>query len=209
MVWPLCPFANSLAVERILHIRYADSCVISFVYFRCFHQHTAQGNAFSTIFVRSTASPLSQAAMDSGIGDDRLSDELRYVKFTTIAWTKDAKGFFYQVRFVRFWNIFEIKNNFQRYPPVDDDVMNRIQSHTDRDAMVYYHFIGTPQCKPTSFILLCRHSKRWKKRMISLFYTTRTIPNGHSDRQSPKTENTYIYRSSRIRGRYQVNLCGL
>ena len=87
-------------MEHILHIRYSDPCVISFVYFLFFDQHTAQGNAFSTIFVRSTDSPLSQAAIDSGVGDDRLPDELRYVKFSTIAWTKDAKGFFYQVRSV-------------------------------------------------------------------------------------------------------------
>ena len=48
-------------------------------------------------------------------------------------------------------------DHLQRYPPVDDDVMNRIQGHRDRDAAVYYHFVGTPQCKAAPFILLCRH----------------------------------------------------
>jgi len=86
------------------------------------------GNDYSTIFVRSTASPLSQAAIDSGAGDDRLPDEIKYVKFSTISWTNGAEGFFYS-----------------RYPAVDDDVMNRIHGSADRDAAVYYHFIGTSQ----------------------------------------------------------------
>ena len=38
--------------------------------------------------------------MDSGVGDDRLPDELKYVKFSTVSWTKDSKGFFYQVRYI-------------------------------------------------------------------------------------------------------------
>jgi hypothetical protein len=53
--------------------------------------------------------------------------------------------------------IFKIDDDFQRFPPVDDDVMNRIQRHTDRDAAVYYHFVGTHQCKAASFILLRQH----------------------------------------------------
>jgi hypothetical protein len=57
----------------------------------------AQGNDYVNIFVRPTASPLSKVAMDSGAGDGRLPDEIKYVKFSTISWTEDAKGFFYQV----------------------------------------------------------------------------------------------------------------
>jgi Prolyl oligopeptidase, N-terminal beta-propeller domain len=44
-----------------------------------------------------------------------------------------------------------MNNDLQRYPPVDDDVMNRIQGHSYRDAAVYYHFVGTPQCKAAFF----------------------------------------------------------
>jgi hypothetical protein len=48
-------------------------------------------------------------------------------------------------------------DDFQRFPPVDDDVMNRIERHTDRDAAVYYHFVGASQCKVASFILFRQH----------------------------------------------------
>ena len=40
-----------------------------------------------------------------------------------------------------------MNDELQRYPPVDNDVMNRIQGRSHRDAAVYYHFVGTPQCK--------------------------------------------------------------
>ena len=30
--------------------------------------------------------------------DGRLPEEIRFVKFSTIVWTHDSKGFFYQVR---------------------------------------------------------------------------------------------------------------
>jgi hypothetical protein len=53
-----------------------------------------QGSDFTSIYIRSTEHPLISAEEDI-----RLPDELLFVKFSSIAWTHDNKGFFYQVRF--------------------------------------------------------------------------------------------------------------
>jgi len=55
-----------------------------------------------------------------------LPDDLRWVKFSNIAWTKDAKGFFY-CRFPE--------------PPADANPM----WHPNLNQKVYYHRLGTPQ----------------------------------------------------------------
>jgi hypothetical protein len=52
-----------------------------------------QGSDFTNVYIRSTENPLTDAKNDL-----RLSDELRFVKFSSIAWTHNSKGFFYQVR---------------------------------------------------------------------------------------------------------------
>jgi hypothetical protein len=51
------------------------------------------GSDFTNVYIRSTENPLTDAKNDL-----RLSDELKFVKFSSIAWTHDSKGFFYQVR---------------------------------------------------------------------------------------------------------------
>jgi hypothetical protein len=56
----------------------------------------AQGSDFSTVYVRPTSSPLSQATRAKG-EDGRLLDEVKWTKFSTITWTTDSKGFLYQV----------------------------------------------------------------------------------------------------------------
>lgn len=56
-----------------------------------------QGSDFTNVYIRSTEHPLISAEDDL-----RLPDELRFVKFSSIAWTHDSKGFFYQVRFLTF-----------------------------------------------------------------------------------------------------------
>lgn len=79
--------------------------------FLTYHQHdldtrhlpSLQGSDFFTIYIRPTSAPL--AAIDGNeVSHDthRLSDEIRFVKFSSISWTKDSKGFFYQVRDGRF-----------------------------------------------------------------------------------------------------------
>jgi len=67
------------------------------LYVTCFRHypkriHFLQGSDFTNVYIRSTAHPLIDAENDL-----RLADELRYVKFSSIAWTHDSKGFFYQV----------------------------------------------------------------------------------------------------------------
>ena len=56
-----------------------------------------QGSDFTNVYIRSTEHPLISAENDL-----RLPDELRFVKFSSIAWTHDSKGFFYQVRSLAF-----------------------------------------------------------------------------------------------------------
>ena len=54
-----------------------------------------QGSDFTTVYIRRTDSPFAskeQAKNDTG----RLSEVLDYVKFSSLTWTPDSKGFFYQ-----------------------------------------------------------------------------------------------------------------
>jgi prolyl oligopeptidase len=55
----------------------------------------------------------------------QLSDELKWVKFSGISWTKDDKGFFYS-----------------RFPAVET---GKAYQSLNRDQKVYYHRLGTPQ----------------------------------------------------------------
>ncbi|KAG6853174.1 hypothetical protein C0991_006352 [Blastosporella zonata] len=80
------------------------------------------GSDFSTIHVRSTDSPLSEAGKD-----DRFPDVIQHVKFSSPKWSKDSKGFFYQ-----------------RYP-APKEAKDGIETGGDVDAMVYYHKLGTTQ----------------------------------------------------------------
>lgn len=61
-----------------------------------FYIFILQGSDFSKIYVRSTDSPLA-TKLDNGKDDGRLPEELHFVKFSSISWTTDSKGFFYQV----------------------------------------------------------------------------------------------------------------
>jgi prolyl oligopeptidase len=54
-----------------------------------------------------------------------LPDELKWVKFSGISWTKDDKGFFYS-----------------RFPAVES---GKAYQSLNRDQKVYYHRLGTPQ----------------------------------------------------------------
>ncbi|KAG6331834.1 hypothetical protein ID866_7256 [Astraeus odoratus] len=92
------------------------------------------GSDFCTIYIRLTSDPLSsinEEAVDHHT--KRLQEEIRFVKFSSITWTHDSKGFFYQ-----------------RFPDRDSHGLATedkagTETMDDKDAMVYYHKIGTPQ----------------------------------------------------------------
>jgi prolyl oligopeptidase len=81
-------------------------------------QHFAYGQSeggsdWSTFYVRELAT------------GRQLSDEIRWVKFSSLAWTEDGKGFFYG-----------------RYP---EPPAGRALEAAVRDKKIYYHALGTPQ----------------------------------------------------------------
>ncbi|KAF8576207.1 hypothetical protein K439DRAFT_1649348 [Ramaria rubella] len=91
------------------------------------------GSDFATVYVRPTSKPLIKAADDPLNDPGRLPDRIRFVKFSSITWTHDDKGFFYQ-----------------RYPSREehgDATEDKAGTETtqDLDAKVYYHKLGTAQ----------------------------------------------------------------
>ncbi|KAJ3476870.1 hypothetical protein NLI96_g10855 [Meripilus lineatus] len=92
------------------------------------------GSDFFTIYVRPTDAPLAtvngtNVSHDTG----RLSDEIRFVKFSSITWTHDSKGFFYQ-RFA----------DRESHGSAAEDKAGT-ETESDKNAMLYYHRIGTSQ----------------------------------------------------------------
>lgn len=102
------------------------------------------GSDFCTIYVRRTSDPLAP-----GVDEDhhikRLSEEIRFVKFSGITWTHDSKGFFYQ-RFP----------NRESHGSATEDKAGTETTH-DQDATVYYHKIGTPQSEDILVIKDAEH----------------------------------------------------
>ncbi|KIJ20885.1 hypothetical protein PAXINDRAFT_165716 [Paxillus involutus ATCC 200175] len=92
------------------------------------------GSDFCTIYVRETSKPL--AAVNGKRVDhheSRLPEEVRFVKFSSVEWTHDSKGFFYQ-----------------RFPDRESHGLateDKAGTETtgDKDAMLYYHKVGTSQ----------------------------------------------------------------
>ncbi|KIJ65569.1 hypothetical protein HYDPIDRAFT_174977 [Hydnomerulius pinastri MD-312] len=92
------------------------------------------GSDFCTVYVRETSKPLA-AANGNRVEhhNSRLSEEIRFVKFSTVTWTQDSKGFFYQ-----------------RFPSRDShglatDDKAGTETTDDKDAMLFYHKVGSPQ----------------------------------------------------------------
>ena len=55
------------------------------------------GSDFFTIYVRKSSDPFRAVGDKRPDIDDGVLDVIRYVKFSSIVWTHDNKGFFYQV----------------------------------------------------------------------------------------------------------------
>jgi prolyl oligopeptidase len=77
------------------------------------------GSDWSTIHIR-----------DAILKKDLLKDELKWVKFSSIAWTHDNAGFFYS-----------------RFDAPDVDNLDQAAQNTQKLQFqkVYYHFVGTYQ----------------------------------------------------------------
>ncbi|GAA5931240.1 hypothetical protein JCM1841_000871 [Sporobolomyces salmonicolor] len=90
------------------------------------------GSDWSTIYIRPTSVP-HKPDQEVGKDEGRLDDVLRFVKFSSISWTKDSKGFFYQ--------------RFPERKEHGEDTDDKAGTETDADlnAMLYYHRVGTPQ----------------------------------------------------------------
>ena len=56
----------------------------------------SQGSDFVTVYVRHLDSPLTKG-VDLKNDSGRLPEEIKFVKFSSVVWTPDSKGFFYQV----------------------------------------------------------------------------------------------------------------
>jgi hypothetical protein len=56
----------------------------------------SQGSDFVAVYIRHLDSPLIKG-VDLKNDDGRLPEEIKFVKFSSIIWTPDSKGFFYQV----------------------------------------------------------------------------------------------------------------
>ncbi|TDL29150.1 hypothetical protein BD410DRAFT_779479 [Rickenella mellea] len=92
------------------------------------------GSDFCTIYIRSTDHPFADVEKKALESDaKRLPDEIRFVKFSGITWTHDSKGFFYQ--------------RFDARESHGDATDGKAGTETDQDknAMLYYHRVGTPQ----------------------------------------------------------------
>lgn len=105
------------------------------------------GSDWTNIYIRPTASPHSPS---QAVGQDegKLDDVLRYVKFSSIAWTADSLGFFYQ-----------------RFPAreshgAEDNDAAGTEIDADLNAALYYHRVGTAQAADVLVIVEPNHPER-------------------------------------------------
>lgn len=89
------------------------------------------GSDWSTWYFRETSKPFNTPAPDPAEaaqgGPDRLPDVLRYLKYSSVAWTHDDQGVFYQ-----------------RYPEPKSSG-DGTETDLSQHAALYYHRLGTQQ----------------------------------------------------------------
>jgi len=68
-----------------------------------------------------------------------MKDEIRFCKFSSITWTHDEKGFFYQ----------RFPTRIEHGAATEDKAGT--ETIEDTNAQLYYHKIGTPQCMHLPF----------------------------------------------------------
>ncbi|KAH9938686.1 prolyl oligopeptidase [Fomitopsis serialis] len=96
------------------------------------------GSDFFTIYVRPTSAPFASkegSDVHPVHTEGALPDEIRFVKFSAITWTADSKGFFYQRFPTR-----------ESHGSADEDKAGT-ETDMDKNAMLYYHRIGTAQAE--------------------------------------------------------------
>ncbi|KIO29452.1 hypothetical protein M407DRAFT_70380 [Tulasnella calospora MUT 4182] len=92
------------------------------------------GSDFFTIYVRGSSKPFNKRPEGGFLNDpDRLPDIIRFVKFSTIVWTHDSKGFFYQ----------RFPERAEHGSAAEDKAGTETTS--DENAAIYYHVLGTEQ----------------------------------------------------------------
>ncbi|KAG8984689.1 hypothetical protein FRB90_005160, partial [Tulasnella sp. 427] len=92
------------------------------------------GSDFFTIYVRPSSKPFDKRPEGGFLNDpDRLPDIIRFVKFSSIVWTHDSKGFFYQ----------RFPERAEHGSAAEDKAGTETTS--DENAAVYYHVLGTDQ----------------------------------------------------------------
>ncbi|KAG8756824.1 hypothetical protein FRC14_002627 [Serendipita sp. 396] len=91
------------------------------------------GSDFFTAYVRKTSVPYRAIDGKRPDVDEGIVDTLRYIKFSSLEWTLDNKGIFYQ-RFP----------DRESHGALGSDKAGT-ETEVDRNAMLMYHRLGTPQ----------------------------------------------------------------
>ncbi|TIB86967.1 hypothetical protein E3Q10_00588 [Wallemia mellicola] len=91
------------------------------------------GSDWCTLYVRPSDSPFTEKSGSHETDKERFSDEIRYVKFSSIGWLGDS-GFFYQR--------YDVTEG--AHGAAHEDVAG-LETDANENAKLYYHKVNTPQ----------------------------------------------------------------